>query len=120
MANTIESRITKLEDRIGIGQKAETLDEMIAKFDRYEYGQAKVMSVVVAMRDAKDEKAMNTILEHYPQPLAECFFDGFRQAIKEIIDGVPGQGVREKRPDESEADFLKYKIGECIRVVGGS
>jgi len=120
MGNNIENRVTKLEDRVGIGQRAECLEDMIAKFDRYEYGPEKVMSVVLALRDAKDEKDISRKLERYPQPLAECFLDGFTQAIKDILAGVPGQGHREKSPGESEADFLKYKIGECFRIVGGS
>ena len=40
----IESRVMKLEDRIGIGQKAETLDEILEAFGAGRYGQATIMS----------------------------------------------------------------------------
>lgn len=76
MANNIENRVNRLEDRIGINQKAECLEDMIAKFDRREYGQVTVMSIVAGAMSAKDQgQYFESLRQRLPGPLVDLFRD---------------------------------------------
>lgn len=70
----IEGRVNRLEDRIGINQKAETVDEMCAKFSRGEYGQMTTMSIVAGYMSAPDKgQFFESLRQALPSPLVDEF-----------------------------------------------
>lgn len=112
----IKGRIAKLENRFGVNQEPENLEQMIEKFNRKEYGPPTVMSLVVEAINAKDIKGyFESLQPRYPEPFIACFLDGLILAMHRSSKGV---GLREQRPGESKADYLKYQINECYLVVG--
>ncbi len=75
MGNNIENRLVKLEDRVGIGQKAETVDEMFQKMQRGEYGRDKSLAgIVTAYMSASDKsKFFDSLRQQLPGPLVDAF-----------------------------------------------
>ena len=64
----------KLEDRIGVNQEPETLEEIFAKFDRGEYGQHTTMSIVAACLSAPDKgQYFESLSQELPRPLVDIF-----------------------------------------------
>ncbi|MEI8173937.1 MAG: hypothetical protein WCH07_10730 [Deltaproteobacteria bacterium] len=45
----VEGRITKLEEKVGVNKKPETLEDMLTAFNSGVYGQSSVMSVVASI-----------------------------------------------------------------------
>lgn len=76
MGNNIENRVVRLEDRIGINQKAECFEDMIAKFERGEYGQATIMSIVAGAISAEDKSEFfDSLRQQYPDQLVDFFVE---------------------------------------------
>lgn len=72
----IESRVIKLEDRIGIGQKAETLEEMLEAFGAGRYGQTTIMSIVAGAMSAEDRgEFFLSLRQRYPDQLVDFFVE---------------------------------------------
>jgi hypothetical protein len=70
----IENRVAKLEDRIGVNQEPETVEEIFAKFDRGEYGQHTTMGIVAACLSAPDKgQFFKSLRQHLPGPLVDVF-----------------------------------------------
>ena len=112
----IESRIGRLENRLGVNQPAETIDEMVEKFNCKKYGPETVMSLVCGAVHAKDLGGYIESLQfRYPGPLIDCFVDGLTLAMQRTKQG---EGLRDRRSDESRADYFKYQINECFLIVG--
>jgi len=75
MGNNIENRVAKLEDRIGIDQPPETVEEMFQKMQRGEYGQGhSLMGIVAACMSAPDKKQFfESLRQQLPGPLVDAF-----------------------------------------------
>ena len=114
-------RVDRLEEKLGVNQAAETLDEMVEKYWRKQYGPNTVMglvSVAAAHMRAADKEALDGYIEslrsRYPGQLVDFFADALTITMQDIQSGGP----RDQRPDESKADYLRYQIKECLLVVG--
>jgi len=71
----IENRIERLEARLGVNQPAVTLDEMIEKFERGEYGDT-VMSIVSGAMSSPDREAFyDSLRKDFPGQLVDWFKD---------------------------------------------
>jgi len=75
----IESRLSRLEDRLRVNQPAETLGEMIEKFNRGAYG-GTVMSIVSGAMGSPDREAFfdslrgdmpNMLIEHFKSLISQ-------------------------------------------------
>jgi hypothetical protein len=82
MANNIENRLVKLEDRVGIGQKAETVAEMFQKMQRGEYGQGNSLAGIVAAYMSASDKGQ--YFESLHQRLPGLLVDAFAQRMTGI------------------------------------
>jgi hypothetical protein len=68
-------RVDRLEERLGVNQPAETLDEMIEKFERGAYG-GTLMSIVSGAMAAPDRDAFfDSLRKDLPGPLVDHFKD---------------------------------------------
>jgi hypothetical protein len=72
---TIESKVKKLEDRLGIGEKAETVTEMFQKMQRGEYGQGNSLAGIVAAYMSAPDKGQyfDGLRKQLPGPLVDAF-----------------------------------------------
>jgi hypothetical protein len=75
----IESRVIKLEDRIGVSQKAETVTEMFEKMQRGEYGRGySLAGIVAAYLSAPDKgQCLESLRQELPGPLVDVFANHF-------------------------------------------
>jgi hypothetical protein len=70
----IEKRVDKLEERFGVNKEPASIEEMLNKLNRGDYGEVTMMSIVVGLHNTKDlKKYFESLRQQLPISLAEWF-----------------------------------------------
>lgn len=87
MKTNQKNRIEVVEKKLNIAAEAETLDAMLTAFNRGDYGEHSVMSIVAAIQSGGEQ----IVKEILPEPLADFFISTVSEATGIMPDETPDE-----------------------------
>lgn len=78
MRTNQKSRIEAIEGKLNLAAEAETLEAMMTAFNRGDYGEHSVMSIVAAIQSGGEQ----TVRETLPGPLADFFISTIQARVE--------------------------------------
>ena len=103
----VESRIIKLEKKIGIGLKPKTLEKMLIAFNNGEFGDWRHITVAIELKNGDPNK----LYKVFPTELADFFVN----CLKIFLDNI--DSIYEKKPPPLDKMNDEDKIIECLKMI---
>ena len=105
--NKIESRVIKLEKKIGIGAKPKTLQEMLIAFNNGEFSDWRHITVAIELKNGDPNK----LYKAFPTELADFFVN----CLKIFLDNI--DSIYKMKPPSLEKMTDEDKIIECLKII---